>query len=339
MIKTSEYCSVGHPDRMCDYIVSYILDRYLERDRNARVALEAQFKDKFVTLSGEVTSATHFSEEELANFVHAAVKEIGYTDAYRDKWGKGNTISGNDLEVMTHISQQSRDIAQGVDNVGWGDQGIFWGMAVNDPMHRMLPADYQYARSLCSALMTSGVGGLDIKTQVTMEYGVPTEVVVAIPLLNDAAKAVVKSIVKRVIGHEVRLTINGTGRYVVHGPIGDCGTTGRKLVSDFYGGNSRIGGGSPWGKDPTKADVGLNLLARRYALDYLRCHECEEVHCAISCCIGSKRIRISYFNGHNDLLDTETAMISPADVCALLHLTEPRYADRCAFGLFGYADD
>ena len=133
MIQTSEYCAVGHPDRTCDYVASYILDRHLERDPYARVALEVQLKDCFCTLSGEITSRYRFTGSELAEFCREAIRRIGYTDEYLAQWGEGNVISGSGLEVVTHISRQSEDIAQGVNREGWGDQGIFWGLAVDDP--------------------------------------------------------------------------------------------------------------------------------------------------------------------------------------------------------------
>ena len=104
-IQTSEYCAVGHPDRTCDYIVSYILDRYLEKDPYARVALECQLKDCFCTLAGEVTSTWRFSNSELSEFCREAIRKIGYDDAYLAKWGEGNVISGSGVEVTVHISQ------------------------------------------------------------------------------------------------------------------------------------------------------------------------------------------------------------------------------------------
>ena len=120
-IQTSEYCAVGHPDRMCDYIVSYILDRYLEKDPNARVALECQLKDWYATLSGEVSSTHRVQDAELAEFVRRAIRDIGYSDEYHSKWGMANTITSSEVEVTLHISQQSPDIAQGVNRDGWGD--------------------------------------------------------------------------------------------------------------------------------------------------------------------------------------------------------------------------
>ena len=336
MVQTSEYCAVGHPDRLCDYIVAHILDRYIEKDPHARVALECQLKDEYATLSGEVTSKCAFTSVQLAGFVREAIRMAGYTSDYQRRFGEKNTISADDVSVTLHISQQSANIAQGVNREGWGDQGIFHGMAVNDPEHGFMPLDYRLARELAQRLYRSGIGGIDIKTQVTVVDGKTEEVVVAIPLANDADRALVEHEARILCGKDVNVIVNGTGSYVVHGPIGDCGTTGRKLVVDFYGGNSKIGGGSPWGKDPTKADVTLNILARLKALEYLHTHEIDEVHCAISCCIGRPEIRISWFDAQNRLLETCVSDEPPSHVIESLGLGYPGYAERCREGLFGH---
>ena len=336
MIKTSEYCAVGHPDRTCDFIASYILDRYLEKDSRSRVALEVQLKDGFCTLSGEVTSGWHFTDAELSEFVREAIRKIGYTDEYQAKFGDANCINGTDVEVALHISQQSDDIAQGVNADGWGDQGLFFGLAVDDPETGNMPKDYWLARRIAQELVARQLGGLDVKTQVTLEDGKPVECVVAIPLPPGESEAPVEALVREFVGSDCKVVVNGTGRYVKHGSIGDCGTTGRKLVVDFYGGNSRIGGGSPWGKDPTKADVALNVYARMKALEYMRTHTLPEVVCMISCCIGRRDIRISYFDAANNLLESAVESEPASHVIDTLGLAYPGYADRCAAGLFGF---
>ena len=336
MIKTSEYCAVGHPDRTCDYIASYILDRYLEKDPSARVALEVQLKDNFCTLSGEVTSGWTFTNSELAEFCRDAIRKVGYTKEYQAAWGAENVICGDDVEVTIHISQQSTDIAQGVNRDKFGDQGVFWGYAVDDRTRGNMPKDYYLAREIAKTLVERGVGGIDVKTQVTVEDGLPAECIVAIPLRDDQPEAHVEAVVREFVGEDCKVIINGTGRYVTHGSIGDCGTTGRKLVVDFYGGNSKIGGGSPWGKDPTKGDVSLNMLARKKALDYMELNGLPEVQCAISACIGRSEIRVSYFDRENKLLLSEIEDAPPSHVIAELELDRPEYAARCERGLFGF---
>ena len=338
MIQTSEYCAVGHPDRTCDYVASYILDRHLEHDPYARVALEVQLKDCFCTLSGEITSRHRFTGSELAEFCRESIRRIGYTDEYLAQWGEGNVVSGSGLEVVTHISRQSEDIAQGVNREGWGDQGIFWGLAVDDSARGNMPKDYWLARKIAQSLCERRFGGLDVKTQVTVENGLPVDCVVAIPILpecEEAACGTIRSYVQSILGTDCRVIVNGTGRYVKHGSVGDCGTTGRKLVADFYGGNSRIGGGSPWGKDPSKADVTLNILARVKALKYMRDSRLAEVRCAISCCIGRPEIRVSFFDASDNLLESHVESDPPSHVIDLLGLREPGYAQACAEGLFG----
>lgn len=333
-IQSSEYCTVGHPDRTCDYIASYLLDRYLERDRSSRVALEVQLKDNFCTVSGEVTSKAEFTDADIAAFCRNALEDIGYTDAYQSRFGACNVVASGQLDVVTHISQQSSDIAQGVNADGWGDQGIFFGLAVDEPETEYLPKDYYLARKLGQSL-AGRLGGLDVKTLVTLENGKPVECYVAIPLLPTDNEALVLEETKKIVGEDVDVVINGTGRYVKHGSVGDCGTTGRKLVVDFYGGNSRIGGGSPWGKDPTKADVTLNILARRYALEGMKRYGLPEMRSAISCCIGRREIRVTLFDRDMKLVESRIEDTPASHIVEELGLNRPVYAAMCARGLFG----
>lgn len=264
MYKTSEWVSLGHPDKMADFISCYILDRYLEQDPMTRYALEVMIKDNIVTLGGEITSKAQYSAEDIAAFVRVAVNQIGYTRAYQLFWGEENAISGNNVLVAEHISQQSPDIAQGVNKSGWGDQGIFWGMATNTPETDYMPKDWWLARKIGKHLYDTRYAGIDIKTQVTLKDDRIDEIVVAVPMNHRHFDTDIAAAVAFCCNgsREYKLHVNGTGRYVKHGPIGDCGITGRKLAVDFYGGNCRIGGGSPWTKDGTKADLSLNLLAR-----------------------------------------------------------------------------
>ena len=334
-IQSSEYCTVGHPDRTCDYIASYILDKYLSSDRTSRVALEVQLKDEFCTISGEVTSSARFGTDEIAAFAREAVEKIGYTPEYQAKYGAANVVSGGELKVETHISRQSGDIAQGVDRDTWGDQGIFWGLAVDEPGTGCLPKDYFLARKLGQDI-AGKLGGLDVKTLVTLDDGKPVECYVAVPLAPGEDDSPVVAAAKAMVGEDCRIVVNGTGRYVTHGSVGDCGTTGRKLVVDFYGGNSRIGGGSPWGKDPTKADVTLNIYARRCALEGMKRYGLSEMRCAISCCIGRRDIRVALFDREMNLVEERVESDPASHVVELLGLDRPVYAETCARGLFGF---
>jgi len=341
MIKTSEWVSLGHPDKVADYISSYILDRYLEKDPKTRYAVEVQIKDNFVSLAGEVTSKHHFSNYDIETFVIQAINEIGYTREYQYLWGKENTICGEDVEVAIHISKQSSDIAAGVDNNGWGDQGIFWGMASCNTNENM-PFDYQLAKDFGTVIFENQIGGLDIKTQVTVddETNKVKELVCAVPCKDEKTMQTLKELISK-FANDNHITIentfiNGTGIYVKHGPVGDCGTTGRKLAVDLYGGNCRIGGGSIWTKDGTKADLTLNMYARYLAKQYIHQenNKHKEIHCAISCRIGSPEIRVSFYDEHMNPLVSYSETKTPAELIEKFELNRPIFACLCRHGIF-----
>lgn len=345
MIHTSEYVSLGHPDSVADYIVSYILDDYMKVDPNVRFALECQIKDNFVTLGGEVTSTQHRSDEEIAKLVRKAVADIGYTHEYAEKWGADNALDADSLVVTSHIGKQSTDIAKGVDADGWGDQGIMWGMAVADPLTDMMPKDHYIARRIGQYLYDSALNGsidvgIDIKTQVTMDGDRIVQIIVAAPMLKAESADIVKDFVICVgknCSHgidEDSVIVNGTGSYVRHASQGDCGTTGRKLAVDFYGGNCRIGGGCPWGKDPTKADVTLNAYAREKAKSKLLSCGGDKVYCAVHCCIGRRDIGITLFDGHMKEISSMTESRPAKEIIDSLDLAKPVYADKKRYGLF-----
>lgn len=185
-MQVSEYVSIGHPDKVADYISQYLLDRYIEFDPDTRYAVEVQIKDNFVTLGGEVTSKATFNAEQITDFVREAIREIGYTQDYQSKWGASNSISADDIVVSTHIGQQSSEIAHGVNDEGWGDQGIFFGMCKYDNCDETgMPLDHSVAKRLCHDLFYSGLGGLDIKTQITTEGDGVKQVIVAIPVMEE----------------------------------------------------------------------------------------------------------------------------------------------------------
>lgn len=334
MIRFSEYVSLGHPDKIADYISQWLLDRYIERDPHTRYAVEVQIKDFKVTLGGEVSSKAQFTNEEIASFVREAVNDIGYTREYMEKWGAENTICGDLLDVSILIRQQSPDIAQGLS--GWGDQGIFFGMASYDKQTNGMPFDHTLAKRLCKALFESGLGGLDIKTQIVTDDNRLRKVIVAIPLLPETPIKKVKKFIKsrlRGLGR-YQLIVNGTGRYVQHSTIADCGTTGRKLAVDFYGGNCKIGGGSPWTKDASKADLTLNLAARKLAKNYAMMYECD-VYVSLACCIGKRKVDVSVRDGADNILVEGDWDVNPEELRKAYHLDTPIYASMCRWGLFG----
>ncbi|MEZ3441567.1 methionine adenosyltransferase domain-containing protein [Alistipes sp.] len=332
MLRFSEFVSLGHPDKIADYIAQYLLDRYIERDPATRYAVEVQIKDSIVTLGGEVSSHHRFTDDEIAAFVRAAVNDIGYTAEYQQRWGAENTICGDSLAVNIHISQQSGDIAQGL--TGWGDQGIFFGFCEYRPDTCGMPLDHTIAKRLCKGLFESGIGGLDIKTQVIMRDGKVEKVIVAIPLLDDTSKKTVRHFVRSRVKGRYKLIINGTGRYVAHSSIADCGTTGRKLAVDFYGGNCKIGGGSPWTKDASKADLTLNLVARRLAVNFAKQHKVDVV-VSLACCIGKQEVDFIAQDTAGNILAQGEMKIDPQAVRRYFKLDTPIYASMCRWGLFG----
>ena len=339
MIKTSEWVSLGHPDKIADYISSYLLDEYLRHDPQVRYAVEVQVKDNVVNLAGEITST--WRHADIRRIVQAAVEDIGYTKHYAETWGADNAMDASKLEVHEWIGEQSPDIARGVDRNGWGDQGIFWGMACDETENAM-PRDIALAAGIGRRLYRlareepqSGIG-LDIKTQVTTGgSGNVMQVIVAAPCLTTDAEVRVRQIVHSEFGYRGSdVIVNGTGRYVRHAAHGDCGTTGRKLAVDFYGGNCRIGGGSPWTKDGSKADVALNLYARYEALKWLASTGGGTVYCSISCCIGRDEIRETYYDGAMRQLATYCRNFGVRDAADLMGLRKPIYAELCRDGLF-----
>ena len=338
MIKFSEYVSPGHPDKVADYISQYLLDRYIERDPLTKYAVEVQIKGYHVTLGGEVSSRHRFSGREIALFVQEAVNGIGYTRDYQQIWGAENTICGDMLDVSVYISQQSPDIAQGLD--GWGDQGIFFGYCAYKkqvlPVNTFgLSLEHALAKRLCYGLFVSGFGGLDIKTQVITDNDKVVKVIAAIPLLDDEGLVKVENLIRsyRSFGG-CEVIVNGTGRYVQHSSIADCGTTGRKLAVDFYGGACRIGGGSPWTKDGSKADLSLNLYARELATQYARHYECD-AFTSIACCIGKREVEISVCDAADNILWEGMEKTNPAELRRHYNLDKPIYASMCRWGLFG----
>ena len=321
MLRTSEWVSLGHPDKMADYISSYLLDRHLEKDPKTRFAVEVMVKDNIVTLGGEVTSEADFSDEELTRFVRKAVNEIGYTREYQDRWGRENAVCGDEMEVYPLIGRQSPDIGQGVDRDAWGDQGIFHGMALDRPSSGNMPRDHYLARKLGMALFKSGLGGLDIKTLVATEDGNASHVTIAIPLADDEKREAVRKMAEEITNCR-NMTINGTGRYVRHSSLAD------------YGGNCRVGGGSPWTKDGSKADLTLNIHARRLALDYMRANRLRGAYTSLSCSIGSPEIEVSYQDGHGHELKTEKMEAKPSELIRKYGLDKPIYTRLCREGLF-----
>lgn len=342
--KFSEYVSPGHPDKVADYISEYILDRYLEKDPNVRYAVEVMIKGNMVHLAGEITSTAYFGYTEYKEFVKQALREIGYTEEYYKTWG-GNVINPEDIELQVDITSQSPEISQGVDNDGWGDQGIFFGYADPDEEY-MTPRSHSLAKDLCHMLYTQakekGIGGIDIKTEIILyEDGWIEKIIAAVPCRdNKEYDKVLESIrdwydsVELDLPLYPEIVLNGTGNYVMHGPVADCGITGRKLVVDFYGGELHVGGGSPWTKDGSKADLTLNLFAREMARKYAK-ETNQPVKVSVACCIGRSEIDYVVETICDEEITDGKMNVTPKELIRQYDLDKPIFASMCTFGLFG----
>lgn len=331
MIKTAEYVSLGHPDKTADYITSYILDRFMETDSSTRYAVEVMLKDNNVVLGGEICGK--LQNAPWKQYVKEALREVGYDEKYANIW-EDKAININKLNVINLIGQQSCEIAQGIDNDGWGDQGIFVGYACQG--EEFINHELYLARKLNRALYEKAREsknlGLDIKTQITLENNHIKTAIVAIPMLR---KEDLSRFIYNVLGEvPQQLIVNGTGNYTYHSSIADCGMTGRKLACDFYSAASAIGGGSPWTKDGSKADLTLNLYARKLAIENLE--DNDEVWVYLSSCIGkselpgaSLRIRKGDYISEKKL----QVKIQPRELIEMLGLNKPVYAKLCRNGL------
>ena len=281
MQRTAEAVSLGHPDKIADYISSYILDRLIEQDPHTRYAVEVMIKDNTVVLGGEVTTSALLGD--LNTYVKSALSDIGYDERYASIWGK-YAIDPAQIKVINMIGVQSSDIAQGVDHDGWGDQGVFVGYAAQGEgkINRELFLARKLNKALYEKARTSDNLGLDIKTQITLNDDKIETAIVAIPMLQDED---LTDFVISVLGEKpAHIIVNGTGRYTYHSSIADCGITGRKLACDFYSTAAPIGGGSPWTKDASKADLTLNVYARILACENLA--DNDECFIYLSSCIG-----------------------------------------------------
>lgn len=352
--KTSEWVSIGHSDKTADYVSEYILDRLIEIDPKTRYALEVQIKGNVVSLAGEITTKADVTQDDYIQWAKEAINEIGYTKKYQEKFGSKNTICGDDCIICRNISKQSPDIAEGVNKDAWGDQGIFFGFYCAETREGH-GKDFYLAKKIGQELyekaLASDALGIDIKTQVTISYDdimlddKVAKIICAVPMVagkeEEGRKEVLNIVKKYKDSPRTQVIINGTGSYCKHGPIADCGTTGRKLAVDFYGGRSRIGGGSPWTKDGTKADLTLNIFARDLAkqaffqLEEIQPHHVEVELC---CCIGNKNVLMqltAYDNEGNVIFkNSESQNVSPSTLIQRYNLDMPVYSMMCRDGLF-----
>jgi len=329
MLKTAEAVSLGHPDKTADYISSYILDRLIEQDSGVHYAVEVMVKDNTVVLGGEVKGAVDMSEIET--YVKNAIREIGYDEHYSEIW-KDYAIDVKKIEVINRIGVQSADINQGVERDGWGDQGVFVGYACKGD--GLINRELWLARKLNNALYElakkSDNLGLDIKTQITIddETGNIITAIVAIPMLEPED---IRQFVIDTLEQEPKcIIVNGTGIYQFHSSIADCGITGRKLACDFYSTACPIGGGSPWTKDPSKADLTLNVYARYLAVQNLG--DNDECFVYLSSCIGKSELPSGLIRTVKNGVVSNKSLVcneKPNTLIKFFGLDKPIYAKLC----------
>lgn len=357
---TSESVTEAHPDKLCDYISDSVLDAYLEQDKNARVACETVAGKNIIFLTGEITSRAIVDIEQT---VRDAIKEIGY-----DKEEKG--LDYKTCKVIINVSKQSPDIALGVDKgktMGAGDQGIMFGYASRETKE-LMPLAISLAHALAKRLTQVRKENIlpylrgDGKTQVTVEYenDLPKRIEAIVVsaqhdedidltvLKKDIIEQVINKVVdKNMIDKDTKLFINPTGRFIVGGPQGDSGLTGRKIIVDTYGGYAKCGGGAFSGKDPTKVDRSASYMARFLAKNIVANNYADKCEIQLSYAIGVPHpisIFIDTFNTGTIKEDeiikkiTDTFDLSPKGIIDFLNLQRPIYRKTTNYGHFGKED-
>ena len=358
---TSESVSEGHPDKMADQISDAILDAILKEDKYARVACETMVKTGAVVLAGEITTTANIDFEKI---VRDTVNNIGYS--HSDLGFDGSTCA-----VINMLGKQSPEIAQGVDrqkpeDQGAGDQGLMFGYASHET-DVLMPAPICYAHRLVEKQAELRKNGTltwlrpDAKSQVTFHYedGVPTRVdAIVLSTQHDPSisqetlrEAIIEEIVKAVIPSNMlhaatKFHINPTGKFVIGGPVGDCGLTGRKIIVDTYGGMARHGGGAFSGKDPSKVDRSAAYAGRYVAKNIVAAGIADKCEIQVSYAIGVAEptsISINTFgsgkisDAHIISLIREHFDLRPYGITTMLDLLQPMYQQTASYGHFGRA--
>ena len=356
---TSESVSEGHPDKMADQISDAILDALLAKDKKSRVACETMVKTGMVIVAGEITTEAYVDVE---NIVRSVVNDIGYNHSE-------SGFDSNTCAVLNAIGSQSPDIAMGVDDSddheqGAGDQGLMFGYATNET-DLLMPAPIHYSHLLVKKQSEVRKNGTlkwlepDAKSQITFRYedGKPVGIDAVVLStqhrdeisLPDLKEAVMEEIIKPVLPTEwvnadTKYFINPTGRFVIGGPHGDCGLTGRKIIVDTYGGAAPHGGGAFSGKDPTKVDRSAAYAARYLAKNVVAAGMADRCTIQLSYAIGVARPLSIYADTHGtgevDPAEIERAIaasmdLTPTGIRTKLDLNRPIYQRTAAYGHFG----
>jgi len=361
---TSESVTEGHPDKICDQISDAILDAILEQDPEARVACETMASTGLVLVSGEITTNCYV---DIAKIVRETIQDIGYN-------GGDVGFDGNSCGVMVSVGTQSPDIARGVDaakdeieQTGAGDQGMMFGFAC-DETEELMPMPIMLAHKLTRRLTEVRKNGTlpylrpDGKAQVTVEYenGRPKAVTAVVvssqhsadakqeDIERDITEHVIKSIIpQNLMADDIKLYVNPTGRFVIGGPVGDCGLTGRKIIVDTYGGYASHGGGAFSGKDPTKVDRSAAYMARYVAKNIVAAGLANSCEVALSYAIGvAHPISVAVnTRGTGKISDQKIEELinkhfdlRPAAIIKYFNLRRPIYKQTAAYGHLGRAD-
>ncbi len=354
---TSESVTEGHPDKLCDYISDLILDEYLKQDSESRVAVETFASKDKITIAGQVTSKGKVDIEEIAR---KTVKEIGYA-------GKNIDIDYKTCDIDINITKQSTDIACGVDNGGAGDQGIMFGYACEETENYMpyaINMAHNLSRELTRLRKEKIIPYLrpDGKTQVTVEYenDIPKRIenvlistqheekVQIEKLREDIENKLIRKIIpKEMMDENTKIFINPTGRFVIGGPLGDTGLTGRKIIVDTYGGYSRHGGGAFSGKDASKVDRSAAYMLRFIAKNIVANGYAKKCEIQVSYAIGLSEPLSIYVNtfGTGKIEDEEISELiknkfdlRPEKIIEFLDLKKPIYSRTTNYGHFGKND-
>lgn len=358
---TSESVTEGHPDKVADAISDAILDGILKEDKNGRVACETMVTTGIVFVAGEITTHCYI---DIPETVRTTLREIGYCSS--DIGFDCNTCS-----VITSIDRQSVDIAQGVNvgeglfkDQGAGDQGLMFGYA-NDETEVLMPMPIDYAHQLCQQLAAVRKDGTldflrpDGKSQVTIQYedGIPKRVdTIVIAAQHDPdvsydnlKEGIIESVIRKIIPAEMmdddtKFLVNTTGKFVIGGPMGDCGLTGRKIIVDTYGGYACHGGGCFSGKDPSKVDRSASYMSRHIAKNIVAAGLAKKCELQVAYAIGvPKPVSVTVdLKGTGILPESRVAEIinaifdlRPAAIIEYLDLLRPIYRKTAAYGHFG----